>query len=401
MGFSGLAHLPAAIKAALKAASTVLRGDVSEEQRLQAELHRVRTQYLDQAMHLKVLLENVPLPLFFKDSECRYLGCNTAFEEFFGASRDALIGRSVYEIAPSENARKYDEADRELMTRRGRQSYEWNVRRADGEDRRVIFHKATFLRGDDTVGGIVGAVVDITERQKLEKEWLRSNSELEQFAYIVSHDLRQPLRMISSYMTLIERRLKPHLAGELLEFFAFAKNGARQMDNLILSLLDYSRIGRRDEFAMVALQDVIADARLNLEPLIAETGAVLTIADDLPSILGDRLELMRLFQNLIGNALKFRAADRSCRISVNCRSDGAHWLLSIRDNGIGIAPDYHERIFGLFQRLGGDKYEGTGIGLALCRKIVEHHGGRIWVESAPDQGATLMLTLPKDQGGAA
>ncbi|CUW41227.1 Putative signal transduction histidine kinase [Magnetospirillum sp. XM-1] len=223
------------------------------------------------------------------------------------------------------------------------------------------------------------------------------NAELEQFAYVASHDLRQPLRMVSSYLGLISKRLGTETDDEIKEFFAFAMNGAKRMDRMILDLLEYSRTGRHDSsFQLTPLADVVSAALANLEVAIAEAGAVVEIIDEMPSAQGSPTELERLFQNLVGNAIKYRAPDRPVRVQITCRPDGHEWLIAIRDNGIGISPEDRERAFKIFQRLvAQDAYEGTGIGLAVCRKIVESHEGRIWIEDGLNGGTAVCFSLPK------
>ncbi|CAA7626382.1 CHASE domain-containing protein [Magnetospirillum sp. SS-4] len=223
----------------------------------------------------------------------------------------------------------------------------------------------------------------------------RSNTDLEQFAYVTSHDLREPLRMISSYLTLLERRLEGSLDGECREFIGFARDGAQRLDHLILDLLQYSRIGRApDPPAPVDLGEVAAEAVGNLGPAIEETRGRVDVAA-LPRVVGNRSELVRLFQNLIGNALKYHAPDRAPVVGVSAERDGAFWRLAVTDNGLGIDEKYFGRIFGIFQRLHArGTFEGNGIGLSVCKKIVEHHQGRIWVESRPGEGSTFLFTLP-------
>jgi len=241
---------------------------------------------------------------------------------------------------------------------------------------------------------------DITERLRNAAELARSNAELEQFAYVASHDLRQPLRMISSYLGLIERKIGPDVDEDMKRFLGFALDGARRMDHMIRALLDYSRAGRTaGPLVPVALPEVVAEALLNLEVAVCEAGAAITVAPDLPTVPGDRSELVRLFQNLLGNALTYRAPERPPVIAVGWRPVGAGCEVSVRDNGIGIAPEHHERAFGVFQRMvTREAYEGTGIGLAICRKIVDRHGGRIWIDSQLGQGATFRFTLGETRG---
>ena len=226
------------------------------------------------------------------------------------------------------------------------------------------------------------------------------NSELEQFAYVASHDLREPLRMIMNYLSLINRRLGDQLDDDTKAFIGFAVDGAKRMDRLILDLLEFSRIGRRaGAAAPVALSEAVADALGNLALTIEETSAKVTVAADLPTVTGSQDELVRLIQNLVGNALKYRAPDRPPAISITAQAarngDKAEWIVAIADNGIGIDAEYFQRIFSIFQRLHTrEEYEGTGIGLAVCKKIVEQHGGRIWVDSTPGAGSTFFFALP-------
>ncbi len=242
-------------------------------------------------------------------------------------------------------------------------------------------------------------------------ELARSNADLEQFAYVASHDLREPLRMISSYLSLLGRRYTDRLDQDGHEFLAFARDGAKRMDQMVLDLLDYSRVGRTGGPEQpVDLGDAANEAIANLAVMIAETSAVVRATGDFPIVRGARNELVRLVQNLIENALKYRHPDRAAMVTISTRSDqplpeGAdedEVTISVADNGIGIAPEFFERIFNIFQRLHTrDQYDGTGIGLAVCRKIVLHHGGKIWVESEPQAGTTVLFTLRRAPGDSA
>jgi len=243
---------------------------------------------------------------------------------------------------------------------------------------------------------MIGTHADITARKTLELSLTRSNREMEQFAYVASHDLREPLRMVSSYVELLSRRYSNRLDAEGLEFIAFAREGAKRMDRLILDLLEYSRIGRTAKHPphAVDLTEAAEQAIAILGPAIEETKASVVI-NTLPTVTGLRDDLVRLFQNLIGNAVKYHHPERPPKITLDGERQDSGWLIRVKDNGIGIHPDYLERIFGIFQRLHArDEYEGTGIGLANCKKIVEHHGGRIWAESTPGQGSCFCVFLP-------
>jgi light-regulated signal transduction histidine kinase (bacteriophytochrome) len=272
---------------------------------------------------------------------------------------------------------------------------------------------------------------DITKRKRAEAELrqrtaelARSNAELEHFAYVASHDLHEPLRMVSSFMQLLARRYQGQLDATAHEYIAFAIDGANRMKTLINDLLVYSRVGTKGkplkptDCAMV-LEQVLASLQLAIQ----ENEATVTYGS-LPTVLADETQLGQLFQNLLGNALKFRsAAPPRIHISARLTSDfllpginsvierppasrldlpSKAWLFSVQDNGIGLEPQFAERIFIIFQRLTTkSEYPGTGIGLAICKKIVERHGGRIWVESEPGQGATFYFILPNSDPNAA
>ena len=244
---------------------------------------------------------------------------------------------------------------------------------------------------------------DLVEaRQKLEEsvaELGRSNADLQQFAYVASHDLQEPLRMVSSYTQLIARRYKGKLDADADEFIAFAVDGANRMQRLILDLLAYSRVNTAGrQFAPTAMETVLKAALNNLTDAVKESQAIIT-HDPLPAVMGDDKQLAQLFQNLLSNAVKFGGAQPP-RIHISAKQTDGEWLFSVRDHGIGLDPQYADRIFVIFQRLHTRaEYPGTGIGLAICKKIVERHGGRIWVESELGKGATFYFTLRDEEPG--
>ncbi|MBG1239794.1 GAF domain-containing protein [Nostoc sp. NZL] len=260
--------------------------------------------------------------------------------------------------------------------------------------------------------------IALSQAQLLEKEsqqsqeLARSNAELEQFAYVASHDLQEPLRMVTSYLQLLERRYKNQLDANADQFINYAVDGARRMQTLINDLLNYSRVSTRGQpFIRVNCSVVLEQAIANLQIAIADSQAIVT-HDPLPEVMADLTQLIQVFQNLIGNAIKF-CQNQQPRIHIGVAKPDANlngeslnvipladeWLFWVRDNGIGLESQYAERIFIIFQRLHGrDKYPGTGIGLAICKKIIERHGGRIWVESKPGQGCTFYFTIPDRAG---
>ncbi len=243
---------------------------------------------------------------------------------------------------------------------------------------------------------------DITENKRDEEKLQstmenlkRSNQELEQFAYVASHDLQEPLRMVASFTQLLEMRYKDKLDKEGLEYIDFAVEGAKRMQNLINDLLAYSRVtSNAKEFEEVNLEKVLDEVLFNLEIAIEENNAVIT-REKLPMIHTDYLQIVQVFQNLIGNAIKYRGKETP-EIQISARNKSDYWLFSFKDNGIGMEPDNFNQIFQIFRRLHTkDEYGGTGIGLAICKRIVERQGGRIWVESEPGNGSTFYFTIPK------
>jgi len=226
------------------------------------------------------------------------------------------------------------------------------------------------------------------------EEVKRSNRDLEQFAYIASHDLQEPLRAVGGYVKLLERRFPQNMDPKALEYIHGAADGAERMERLISDLLAYSRVGTRGEiFSPADLDAILNEAMRNLQNSIGSTGAKIT-RGAMPALAVDATQMMQVFQNLIGNAIKFRG-ERPPEIHVGAEKQPGRWVFSVRDNGIGIEPQYFERIFQIFQRLHTRRhYSGTGIGLAICKRIVERHDGAIWVESEPGQGSTFFFSLP-------
>ncbi|MBI3446319.1 MAG: PAS domain-containing protein, partial [Magnetospirillum sp.] len=289
---------------------------------------------------------------------------------------------------------------RSLVTGRP-DSGEWTYVRKDGRRFRVLLTVSALYDDDGELSGYLGVSQDISARLSMERELKRSNAELEHFAYVASHDLRQPLRMISSYLTLLQRRLGAGLDTDSQDFIGFAVDGAKRMDRMITDLLEYSRIGRSGSPPeAVCLGEMVSLACASLQNTLSEAGAEVVVGSNLPTVMGNPMELERLFQNLIGNAVKFQAEGRRPKVEIGCRETPSEWVISVHDNGIGIEEGELDRLFQIFQRLvGRDQYEGTGIGLASCRKIAEHHNGRIWVESTLGEGSTFLIGLPRPAAG--
>lgn len=233
------------------------------------------------------------------------------------------------------------------------------------------------------------------ELRELSDELARSNAELERFAYIVSHDLKEPLRSITGFSGLLQRKLGPSLEPDTEQYLEFIVGGAKHMQALIDGLLDYARAGAaQEEMRRVEMDQLVSTVLTQLAASVDEAGAQVVV-EPLPPVQGDPIRLVQLFQNLIGNALKFRA-EAPPQIRIRVKDLGRQWQFALSDNGIGIDPKHSQRIFEVFQRLHGrEEYTGTGIGLAICKKIVESHGGRIWVEAEPGKGTSFFFTLPK------
>lgn len=257
------------------------------------------------------------------------------------------------------------------------------------------------LRNDlkRTIGGLV-ALHDITEKKKFEqtlvkknKELEQSNTELERFAYVASHDLKEPLRMVSNYTQLLAKKYDRVLDGEAAEFIGFAVEGVHRMQALIHDLLEYSRIGQKTSFTSICMNTVLHHVKLNLKNKIDECGARI-ISGNLPEVNGVFSQLTQLLQNLLENALKFRS-EKTPEIEIHALQKDKDWVFSIKDNGIGLDNKYDEKIFIIFQRLNPrEKYPGNGIGLTICKKITELHGGNIWYQSEPGKGTTFYFTIP-------
>jgi PAS domain S-box-containing protein len=247
----------------------------------------------------------------------------------------------------------------------------------------------------------ITTINDTTSRKKTEEQLKstmqnleRSNQELEQFAYVASHDLQEPLRMVSSYTQLLERRYKDKLDQDANEFIQYAVDGATRMQKLINDLLDYSRVtSRGKEFTIVDTSQVLGQTISNLQESIIENTALIT-NDDLPKVKADESQILRVFQNLIQNALKFKNKSELPKIHISCKKNNDFYEFSIRDNGIGMDMQYHDRVFTIFQRLHTkEEYPGTGIGLSICKRIIERNGGKIWFESKVNEGTTFYFTL--------
>ncbi len=357
------------------------------------ELHESLAALRESEERFRRIVDISPLALILtRQADAAVIYANGVAEETFHVGHNDWLHQSAVDFWA-------DVAQRDLMISTLAQTgqvrnMEATLKQGDGQSFIALLSAvAVSLQGEDLV---LTSVLDITQRKRLEEELGRSNRDLEQFSYAVSHDLQEPLRMVSSYLTLLERRYRGQLDQDAQEFIGFAVDGAQRMSRMITDLLEYSRVHRRGtQFAQVRLDDVLAEALSNLSPSIAENGAVID-AMALPVVMGDPSQLMRVFQNLVGNALKYHQKDVHPHITIQAKMDGDQWRISVADDGIGIDMTHADRLFQVFQRLQPrGEYEGSGVGLALCRRILERHHGRIWAESpGPGQGSTFLFTLP-------
>jgi PAS domain S-box-containing protein len=354
------------------------------------------------------LLEAAPDAMVVVNQGGEIVLLNLQAEKQFGYHRDELVGQKVKNIIPegfaerllADGLRSVEDA----LAQQIGTGIELTGRRKNGSDFPIEIMLSPLESTEGTL--VTAAIRDITERKKSEEhlvktvgELKRSNDELQQFAYVASHDLQEPLRMVASYTQLLAKRYKGRLDSDADEFIAYAVDGSNRMQALIQDLLVYSRAGTKGKaLCEIFGEDALKEALTNLHAMIEESGAVVT-HDSLPAITTDGTQLVQIFQNLVGNAIKYRGAEVP-HVHVSATKNGdKEWVFSVRDNGLGIDPQYFEKIFILFQRLHGrQEFKGTGIGLAICKKMLERLGGRIWVESQPEEGSTFYFALPERNG---
>lgn len=365
--------------------------------RLFSEHRRIQEELLYQAN----LLQNVSDAIIATDNEFRIQSWNKAAEKIYGWKSEEVLGKAMAEVVQQI----YPEGTREAVLADFLTEGQWKGRvyhhHKNGEQIPILAAVTTVKDTDDNIIGAVAVNRNIADQLKIE-EALRertraleaSNEDLAQFAYAASHDLQEPLRMITSYLQIIAQRYQDQLDDEAEEFIGYAVDGAIRMRQLITDLLTYSRIGQKDKgFGQVDLEKIVQQVLFNLEIQIQEANVAIT-HDPLPTVVADKTQMLQLLQNLISNAIKFRR-EESPKIHLSARQEVSDWIIHVSDNGIGMDPRFSQKIFTIFQRLHTrEEYPGTGIGLAICKKIVQKHKGEIWVDSEPGVGSTFSFSIP-------
>jgi len=386
---------------------TKLAGMLSRMGLLALENTRLYEERLaDSEKYARGLLEASPDSFVTINPEGKISDVNVATEQITGLSRDVLVGTdfSDYFTDPEQARRGYEKVFSEQQVR----DYPLVVRNVDGSTTDVLYNATLYHDDKGATAGVFAAARDVTELNRAHEELRqsienleRSNSDLEQFAYVASHDLQEPLRMVSSYTQLLAERYGDKLDDDARDFIGYAVDGSIRMQTLINDLLQYARVGTRGrEFAPTDTREPLDRALATLQSRVEESGAVVSIGD-LPTVLADEAQITQLFQNLLGNAIKFAKTGEAPHIDVSASWKNGEWIFSVADSGVGIDPKYQERVFEIFQRLHSrSEYSGTGIGLAVCKRIIERHGGRIWVASELGQGATFKFSLPGQRNGA-
>jgi PAS domain S-box-containing protein len=366
-----------------------------------SDLKRAEHALRESEKRFRTLLQSLHEGIWVLDKDDLTTFVNPRMAEMLGYTEDEMVGKPVYEFN-DEEGRKFTA---EMMARRKHgitEQLEGELVRKDGGRVYALLETSPILDDDGAYVGSIAGVQDITER-KLNEERMkqtlaeldRSNKELEHFAYVTSHDLREPLRMMASFAQALDKRYSGRLDGTAEEYIHFIVDGASRMQKLIDDILVYSRVSTRGlPLEPVDMEKALREALLNLKAAVDESGARIA-SDPLPVVNGDQVQLLQVLQNLIGNALKFRREEEPPVVTIAASRKGPDWLFSVKDNGIGMDPELFGRLFVLFQRLHPpDKYPGTGVGLAVAKKIVERHGGRIWVESQPGRGSTFHFSIP-------
>ncbi|MDR3491561.1 MAG: ATP-binding protein [Gammaproteobacteria bacterium] len=368
--------------------------------KISVESDSLQLELMNALSYNRALIEASLDPLVTINKDGKITDVNKATEVATGVQREKLIGNSFsqYFIQPELAEKGYKEVFEKGFVK----DYPLTLQHVSGSKNDVLYNAVVYKDSRGQIAGVFAAARDVTERNKAEtlaKQYAhdleRSNKELQQFAYIASHDLQEPLRVITSYLQLIERRYKDKLDQDANDFITFAVDAAARLQIMIEDILIYSRVETKgNPFVSTDVTTVVKQAIENLTLAIEESHAVITY-DTLPTLMADESQLVIFFQNLLGNAIKFRKPDVRPEIHISAEKKEGMWLFSVRDNGIGIDLKYKDKLFIIFKRLAGKEYAGSGIGLAVCKRIVERHKGTIWVDSELGKGSTFYFTLPQ------
>jgi len=360
--------------------------DITEQRRAAEDLRAA-------SAYNRSLIEASLDPLVTVSAQGKITDANRATERATGCSRDKLIGTDFagYFSDPEKVRLGYEQVFRDGLVK----NYELAIQRDDGLLTPVLYNASLYRDASDKIAGVLAAARDISDRKQAEEELIRSNQDLQQFAYVASHDLQEPLHNVTSCLQMLQKKYKNNLDTEADQYIRYAIEASVRMKTLILDLLEYSRIATRGKTPARTDCEQVLDLTLkNLRSAIAETGSEIT-HDPLPTIFGDGTQLLQVFQNLLQNAIKFRK-DEPPNVHVSAAKKKNEWIFSVQDNGVGIESQHLERIFVIFQRLHKrGQYDGTGMGLAIVKKVVERHGGRVWAESEPGVGSTFYFTMPE------
>ena len=406
---------------ALSMANSELQKEITERKATERQRDHLMDELVTQVGFLQTLIDAIPNPVFYKDIQGRYQGCNRAFEEQLGLTREQIIGKKACDLFPAERAAIFEEADQALFKRRGVQVYETQIRYADSSLHYVILSKATYDTAGGTPGGLIGTVIDISERKRAETERDRlmveltqKNKELEGIIYVASHDLRSPLVNVQGFSRKlakncaelgrisddsaipeeVRRPMRALVREDIPRSLGFITSSIEKMDGLLGGLLRLSRLGRASLcFATVDMNTLMADVVASLTWQIEKTGARIKV-NDLPPCHTDAIQVSQVFSNLIDNAIKYRSLERPLVVTVSCDVFPEGRRYCVEDNGIGIAPDQQEKVWEIFQRLNPSDNPGEGLGLTLVRRIVDRLGGSVWLESEPGSGSRFYVVLP-------
>jgi hypothetical protein len=369
------------------------------DQRLAA--HRALTEELHLSRQmLQSILDNIPQRVFWKDQNGCYMGCNQAFADDAGLTSPAeVVGKTDAELPWKE-----EWVPREILaaaeTGASVLNAEFQRTSFDGEQRWLRLNGLPLRNSQQTVFGVLGTYEDVTERRRADDAIKRSNSALSEFAHVVSHDLQSPVRVAKNYTQLVARKYGKQLDEHGRSFLQFVEDSLVHMEELIRSLLGYATATEPEPGGQtqISLQSALERALANLQLLIRETHAEITY-DQLPVVNAYPAQLIQIFQNLISNSIKYRKPDTTPSVNIGAVEKLEEWIVCVRDNGIGIAPENRQRVFEPLKRLHGQEIPGFGIGLATCRRVVEHHGGNMWVESKLGVGSAFYFTLRKSRSG--